>query len=810
MKPLEFQQAAIEELLEKFKILWATRNKKLDLVFKSPTGSGKTFMVTSFINELNNQPDWDFDKAFVWITFSDDLAMQSRGKFYDYFSHSLSNNLLTVNDFSQGILKKNDVLFMNWQKLVSKKAEDRLLRRPQDERMQKEQGNYFEDIVQNTQSEGRNIILIIDESHEHLTESAFRDVVNPLDPRVIVKVSATPETIPNASDVQNNRAAYVEVKREDVVAAGLIKGQIVCQTDEDLKKHSGEDLDKVLIDLAVAKKKELDLQISTAGLNVNPLVLIQLPNDDNSVPVGIKNKELIVREYLKEKGIPDNKIACKFDGKLENMDTIAENDDGVDFMLFKLAAATGWDCPRAQILIMYREIISAQFHTQVLGRILRIPIVQKKYDKSFSEKIGKIFNTGYLYTNYKRNEVEIPEQEGKNKPKIYTAKNKYGKEVIIDQRLLSDFIPRTNNDGLGNPQEFQKSFIKSLDNYFSITSDDILPGKCLEKIKDKGIDINTRFTNKVIVNAKFENFDNIDIELKSKGSESEFEVSKNDVEKLFTSLCPQLLREQTEESIKIGNIAASWSPLKSALRVWMLKRLYPDADACYRVFIKDIQKDAASIFRRCITQALKDYRPLLNKQVKERIAKAAEQKSEVFTVQKEYAYTEDYEKISANYCVLEDAYFPKEHLGKKNELEFVNLLEQEGKAKKIEWWFKNGDEGKDYLAFKYFNSTDKKDELFYPDWIVKFKNGTIGIFDTKAGETAVSIETKDKAEELQKRLLKLNGKKSANSNVKENAVHYIGGIVVKANGTWRCNNKRTYNCNPNNLKGWIQLSDLLD
>ena len=114
MKPLEFQQAAIEELLEKFKILWATRNKKLDLVFKSPTGSGKTFMVTSFINELNNQPDWDFDKAFVWITFSDDLAMQSRGKFYDYFSHSLSNNLLTVNDFSQGILKKNDVLFMSF------------------------------------------------------------------------------------------------------------------------------------------------------------------------------------------------------------------------------------------------------------------------------------------------------------------------------------------------------------------------------------------------------------------------------------------------------------------------------------------------------------------------------------------------------------------------------------------------------------------------------------------------------------------------------------------------------------------------
>lgn len=35
-------------------------------------------MLTHFVNGLNNLPNWDFDKAFIWITFSDTLAMQSK------------------------------------------------------------------------------------------------------------------------------------------------------------------------------------------------------------------------------------------------------------------------------------------------------------------------------------------------------------------------------------------------------------------------------------------------------------------------------------------------------------------------------------------------------------------------------------------------------------------------------------------------------------------------------------------------------------------------------------------------------------
>ena len=74
---LAFQQNAVEELTAQFKAIWYANNDfKHEIVFKSPTGSGKTFMVSNFINGLHTQPDWNEDVAFVWITFSDDLAMQ--------------------------------------------------------------------------------------------------------------------------------------------------------------------------------------------------------------------------------------------------------------------------------------------------------------------------------------------------------------------------------------------------------------------------------------------------------------------------------------------------------------------------------------------------------------------------------------------------------------------------------------------------------------------------------------------------------------------------------------------------------------
>ena len=76
MEKILFQEKAIDSLLWWVKRLWRNEGQQQNLTFKAPTGSGKTYMTGRLICELAHQPDWQQDVAFVWITFSDDLAMQ--------------------------------------------------------------------------------------------------------------------------------------------------------------------------------------------------------------------------------------------------------------------------------------------------------------------------------------------------------------------------------------------------------------------------------------------------------------------------------------------------------------------------------------------------------------------------------------------------------------------------------------------------------------------------------------------------------------------------------------------------------------
>lgn len=68
-------------------------------------------MTQKMICEMAEQPDWDREVAYVWITFSDDLAMQSKHKFDVYFPTSKHGRLLTIEDFSLGALQRKRCAF---------------------------------------------------------------------------------------------------------------------------------------------------------------------------------------------------------------------------------------------------------------------------------------------------------------------------------------------------------------------------------------------------------------------------------------------------------------------------------------------------------------------------------------------------------------------------------------------------------------------------------------------------------------------------------------------------------------------------
>ena len=57
----------------------------------------------------------------------------------------------------------------------------------------------------------------------------------------------------------------------------------------------------------------------------------------------------------------------------KNVEGITANDGSPAFLLMKQAISTGWDCPRAKILVKLREGGSEEFQIQTIGRIRRMP-----------------------------------------------------------------------------------------------------------------------------------------------------------------------------------------------------------------------------------------------------------------------------------------------------------------------------------------------------------------------------------------------------------------------------------------------------
>lgn len=166
-----------------------------------------------------------------------------------------------------------------------------------------------------------------------------------------------------------------------------------------------------------------------------------------------------------------------------------------------------------------------------------------------------------------------------------------------------------------------------------------------------------------------------------------------------------------------------------------------------------------------------------------------QQNRPVFSFKPSYAFTDDYETIEQKRCLLDPFYIKKDYNGRENEEKFIKYIDSSGK---VEWWFKSRDEGQNYFALKYFNTTDKLDKLFYPDWIIKLADGRIGIFDTKSGMT---LRTEGRARGLALKLRELGDR-------------FLGGIVRYANGVFEyCNSDEYDDITPANNK-WHNLNDI--
>ena len=255
LKP--FQQAAIKQLSETFLALWQTEIYRIPLVFKAPTGAGKTIMMAEFLRCLDENYHFHVDKAYLWISFSEDSYEQSKKKFYNYFNEGTDMHLKDLQNLSEEKLLKNNIFFINWQKIKGTTKDSRLLRRDTE---YTEGEGVFDEYIKETREE-RDLVLIIDEAHTQTETSLADEIIELIKPRVILKVTATPKNLPNISEVNQKKAGFVEVLEKEVIESGLIKEKIIIQKEEEIKainiKEQGINEDEMMIELAFRRRESL-------------------------------------------------------------------------------------------------------------------------------------------------------------------------------------------------------------------------------------------------------------------------------------------------------------------------------------------------------------------------------------------------------------------------------------------------------------------------------------------------------------------------------------------------------------------------
>ena len=109
IKLAEFQLKAVASLMK------AMESDKKEIILKSCTGSGKTIILTHFMNEFLQSYN---GQVFVWLTpGKGNLEEQSKQKM-DRYIHGIKTKLLC--DVMTSGFEENDCCFINWEKLNKK------------------------------------------------------------------------------------------------------------------------------------------------------------------------------------------------------------------------------------------------------------------------------------------------------------------------------------------------------------------------------------------------------------------------------------------------------------------------------------------------------------------------------------------------------------------------------------------------------------------------------------------------------------------------------------------------------------------
>ena len=749
---VNFQKEKVSELLDYSVKSLNSSTFPNTIIFQSPTGSGKTIMASELIKELYNN---EKNISFIWIA-PGNLQEQSKIKLQNYLSSSPAIKHSYFKDLDTHI-KPGEILYMNWQS-INKKDTNIIVQ-------ESERNFNLLNIVENTIEEGNRIVLLIDESHYGAKSEISLSLIRSMKPSLTIEISATPKLLelkPGTIEYKLVNANLSEVKE-----ANLIKNLIVLNEGVGIQASKDQKEIEVLQDFtneqvvkkAIKKRNELEKGFLEEKSKIKPLLLIQIPDSKKNSNTDMKEEMLEILSKNKLT-IENKKVAIYLSGENVNMDEENQPFESVEVLIFKQAIALGWDCPRAHILAIFRDIKSFAFEVQTIGRICRFPEPEKGYFNNNE------LNNAYIFSNIPS--IELKDNFAQSLISLHISERKKG--GAYEPVNLHSYHTIRNREKTRFDSSFEELFAKT----------------SLKLNISKKINIKNPIVKSTIVKDVIDSVEDI-----SDGIDQE-NIELTD---------PKNLQNYFDSYVSKAISNNGYFPEQRSVNR-LKNSIYTFCESNFSLN-KTIRKDQLKIMQIVLDDKNNKY---FNELIEKTIESYSKYVDENETIRLGFngqwnvpetirlsSFVDGLKKSNSKKSIMQP-FFVESKLY-QSEKKFIEYLE---KSEEVKWWFRNGDRDMTYFAVPY--DKENSSAPFYVDFIVFFKDNEVGLYDTKQGITLETNDTYIKNKGLQKYL--------KNEKYKKFKLH--GGIVANTSkdysGNWKIykSTNRT-NLLETNKDGWELL-----
>jgi type III restriction enzyme len=394
----QFQAERVEELATELEVARAeaVRGRLQAVTLASPTGSGKTVIATAVIERIlegdEDHPP-DSEAVFLWVTDQPELNEQTKQKMLATSSVLTRAHLVVIDPaFDQESLTPGHVYFLNTQKLGANSN----LVRPGDKR------NYtlWETLSNTIESRPTSFYVVIDEAHRGMREGPEGDEAQTIIQKFIVGSDNQMPPVPLVVGISATLARFdeylagrprvrrpIEVPIEEVRESGLIKDIVnLYHPDE------SQPADVTMLRAAARAWRDYSERWESYANKedeplIRPILLVQV-QDGTGKQLSRTNLGEALQALNDELGHPPGDwyanafqegVPVPIDGTAVRYlaPSAIDADPEVRVVFFKTSLNTGWDCPRAEVMMSYRSATDDTVIAQLVGRMVRAPLARR-------------------------------------------------------------------------------------------------------------------------------------------------------------------------------------------------------------------------------------------------------------------------------------------------------------------------------------------------------------------------------------------------------------------------------------------------